>query len=374
MKVVVALDSFKECMSAYEACQAVCNGLKKIDRDIEVDLCPIGDGGEGTLDALIQAMNGRKVGYDVHDVLMRKRKVYIGYVDDIAIIESAKVCGLELLEEHQKDALYTSTYGLGELIKNAINEGAKKLMICLGGSATNDGGIGMLSALGVEFYDKNHRIVEPTLKGLCDIVDFDKKNLDELLHGVEIVGVCDVQNILCGQFGATYIYGVQKGIKKEECEIYDRAMHRYAVMVDQFYGYDYRCDEGTGAAGGLGYALLAFCHGTLQKGFDVVSRVCQLEKRIKSCDLVIVGEGKMDKQTQYGKTPYGVLQIAQKYHKAVYAFAGKIEDRDILYQLGFSQLYSITPQDMPLQEALSKGKENMEKAICKYIRRWSHEI
>ena len=358
MKVVVALDSFKESMSATCACLSVKEALSDF---ATVIMSPMADGGEGTLETLVSAMNGTTKEYIVHDLYRKTRKVTIGFVGDIAIIESAKVCGLELVKG-TKNALYTASYGLGELIQHAINQQAKTIMICLGGSATNDGGIGMLSALGVHFYDEHHRNVKPTLEGLHQIKSFDMTDFS-IPKDVSIIGVCDVENMLCGDLGATFVYGPQKGLIKEELSYHDQAMNDYAKMIDHYLGQDYRYEKSTGAAGGLGYALLALCHGKLQKGVDVVSQISYLEEKIKDCDCVIVGEGKMDKQTQYGKTPYGVLQIAKKYHKPVYAFAGKIEDKEVLYQLGFARLYTITPEGMPLQQALNEGQENLKKCV-----------
>lgn len=374
MKIVIAPDSFKESMSALEAASSIQLAIQHYDRTIETICTPLADGGEGTLETLVYAMKGIIKTYQVTGPLFHSIEVPIGYVGEIAIIECAKVCGLELLLENQKNPYHTTTYGLGELMIKAIQEGAKKLMICLGGSATNDGGIGMLTALGAHFYNKQMHDVKLTMQGLIDICDIDISHINPMIQDVEIIGVCDVTNPLCGKQGATYIYGGQKGVLEEDMSCVDAAMEKYAKLVDQHCGCDYRLYPGAGAAGGLGYALLSICHGSLQPGFDIVSEVVALEQHIANCDKVIVGEGKIDRQTQYGKTPYGVLKIAQKYHKDVFAFAGKVEDREVLRNLGFKNVYAITPQDMELAYALKNGNSQLEKCVYEHMEEIIHEI
>lgn len=374
MKIVIAPDSFKESMTAQEAAQALQKGIHHFDKTIETILCPLADGGEGTLETLVLAMHGEKIEYEVTGPRFEKIMAPIGYVDNIAIIECAKVCGLELLNEMQKDPYQTTSYGLGELILHAINHQVSKIMICLGGSATNDGGIGMLAALGIAFYDQFHEPVSYTMKGLKDIWEIHMDKFDKRLQDIDFIGVCDVTNPLCGKEGATAIYGPQKGLPISEIERNDQAMFEYAHKVDTMFHESYMQQPGAGAAGGLGYALLAFLKAQLRPGFDIVSETIHLDKVIQQSDIVIVGEGKMDKQTQFGKTPYGVLMIAQKYHKDVYAFAGKVEDREILQHLGFKKTYTITPDNMPLHIALQKGQENLATSIYNNMEEIINEI
>lgn len=319
--------------------------------------------GEGTLKTLVHAMDGTIEYVSICGPLFEKREAPIGFVGDLAIIECAAACGLELLEEKQKDPYQTTTYGLGQLMKAAMQHGVKKMMICLGGSSTNDGGIGMMSALGVRFLDENNQEVPLTMRGLFHIQKIDVSHIDERLKQIQMIGVCDVDNPLCGKQGATYVYGPQKGVKEAEKKIIDEAMLSYAIINDNLREKCYREEAGAGAAGGLGYALLSFCQATLKSGFEIVSEVLALEEKIKTCDKVFVGEGKIDKQTQFGKTPYGVLKIAKKYHKDVYAFAGKVEDEDILKQLGFQNVYAITQEGIPLPLALSQGQENLASCV-----------
>lgn len=365
MKIVIAPDSFKESMSALEASKAIQNGIYDYDQSIMTQCIPLADGGEGTLETLMTTLSGHIDEYEVTGVCFEKQNVAMGIVNDCAIIECAKVCGLELLDETQKNPYYTTTYGLGELIKQALDLSVSRIMICLGGSATNDGGIGMLAALGVSFLDKYGQPVSLTMAGLKDIHTIDWTHFDERVKLVELIGVCDVTNPLYGQNGATYVYGPQKGVLLDECEMIDHAMQHYASLVELTHP-GLQFISGAGAAGGLGYALLV-CQGRLESGFRVVSQISKLEQAIENCDCVIVGEGKIDYQTQYGKTPYGVLQIAQKYHKPVYAFCGKVENLDLLKSLGFQNVWSITPDLMPLPVALKTGKENLQQCVYKHM-------
>lgn len=374
MKIVIAPDSFKESMSAYEASLAIEKGIRQYHQNIETLIYPLADGGEGTLETLVMAMNGNIEYYSVTGPIFNKVKAPIGYMNDCAIIECAKVCGLELVKESQKDPNHTTTYGLGELIKHALDRHVHTIMVCLGGSATNDGGIGMLNALGVKFQNLSHQDVLLTMAGLKDIASIDISQMDSRINKVKIIGVCDVNNPLCGIQGATYVYAHQKGLDYSRMKEVDEDMSNYARLSTRVLDDDYQDLPGAGAAGGLGFALMAFCHALLQPGFQVVSEMIDLEKAIASCDKVIVGEGKIDAQTQYGKTPYGVLQIAQKYHKDVYAFAGKVEDHDVLRQLGFQNVYAISPTNIPLQTALKQGKTYLQECVFQHMEEIINEI
>lgn len=365
MKIVIAMDSFKESMSAIEAVQSVERGIHGYCRDIETILCPVADGGEGTLETIIETCHGSIEYYEVTGPLFQKIKAPIGYIENSAIIECAKVCGLELLDEMQKNPHYTTTQGLGELILIAVKHGAKKIKICLGGSATNDGGIGMLMALGICFLDKNHQCVIGTMKGLKDIETMDISSFTCLLRDIEVTAICDVDNPLCGEKGATYVYGPQKGVHNVK-EI-DEHMKHYGEIVDSYFQKDVMHQAGAGAAGGLGFALMSFLGAKFQSGFIEVAKMISLKEKIETCDLVIVGEGKIDKQTQYGKTPYGVLQIAKTYDKKVVAFAGKVEDLEILKSLGFNLIYQISPDNLPLDKALKQGKTNLQQSVYTHM-------
>lgn len=374
MKIVIAPDSFKESMSAKQASLAIEKGIHLYDKHIDTQLCPLADGGEGTLETLVESLEGTIKYYEVIGPLFKKIKAPIGFVNNCAIIECAKVCGLELLDESQKDPYKTTTFGLGELIRKALDHEVQQIMICLGGSATNDGGIGMMKALGVDFQNTDLQDVPLTMRGLKEIEYVNIQSLDSRIKDKTIIGVCDVSNPLCGKQGATYIYGFQKGVKLSEMEKIDQDMKHYADMIDEFYQQKLSLSPGSGAAGGLGFALLAFMQATLRSGFEVVSEMVHLEDMIAQCDKVIVGEGKMDCQTQYGKTPYGVLQIAQKYQKEVYAFAGKVEDDEILKQLGFQNVYPISPLSIPLNIALSQGITYLQECVYQHMEEMMNEI
>lgn len=373
MKIVIAPDSFKESMSAFKASQAIQKGIWDYDSSIKTMIAPMADGGEGTLETLVKAMGGQKEYYEVTGVLFQKIQAPIGYVHDIAIIECAKVCGLELLDEEKRDPYLTTTYGLGELMLHALDHGAKQLLICLGGSATNDGGIGMLSALGVQF-SCHGKDIPLTMAGLSQITDICFDDIDSRIMKVSIIGVCDVKNPLCGKNGATAIYGPQKGVHQEDIQKIDKAMQEYASKIDTHFKCNYASFRGAGAAGGLGYALLGVCHAQLKSGFDVVSQAQSLERAIRESDCVIVGEGKIDRQTQFGKTPYGVLKLAQKYHKPVFAFAGRIEDEKILKELGFINVYEISPRDISLSVALKNGQDFLRKCVYEHMEDIRSEI
>ena len=365
MKCVVALDSFKECMTAKNACEAVKRGVHHYDETIEVRTYPLADGGEGTLETLVDALHGVIEYYRVTGPLGESVEAPIGYCKDLAIIECAKVCGLEMLTEEQKNPYQTTTYGLGELMKIACQKGSKRLFICLGGSATNDGGIGMLSALGVDFHF-NHDVL--TMNDLKNIQSIDLSHLESSLKDIDIVGVCDVDNPLCGVNGATYVYAKQKGLKETEFEVVDKAMAHYGELVDALFNHDYRNEAGAGAAGGLGYALMSVCQASIRPGFQLVSETLQLEDAMHDVDFAVVGEGRMDSQTLCGKTPFGVMSMAKKYNKSVFGFAGCIFDQDILLNNGFDRLYEISPRDMELSEALRRGEELLEKCVYEHMK------
>ena len=373
MKFVVALDSFKESMSALSACNSTKEGILSVDASSNVDVVPLADGGEGTLRTLVDALNGNIITTTVTSLLNNPIEIELGICDDLGIIECATMCGLELLTDDQKNPYNTTTYGLGEAILFLVNQGCKKLLICLGGSATNDGGIGMLNALGVNFLDENNETVKLTASGLKDIVHIDN-HLNPKLQDVEIIGVCDVLNPLCGKNGATYIYGPQKGLKEKDLELIDQAMLQYGTLSDHLLNSKNIDTPSTGAAGGLGYAIKAYLNGNLKPGFKVVAEVTHLEDRIKDTDIVFVGEGKIDQQTQFGKTPYGVLQIAKKYHKPTIALAGKVEDEDVLKSLGFNAIYCISDSTKPLSYNLENANNNIKNCIINHLKEMIYDL
>ena len=364
MRILAAFDSFKESMSAYEAGQAVKSACGK---SIDVDITPMADGGEGTMSAINSALSGTVHEVNVTGPQFNNVTAKISIAGDLAVIESAQACGLEYVKEKDKDAQVMTTYGVGELIKYVIERGVKKILITLGGSATNDGGIGMLTALGAKFLDLDGQPVMPSGMGLKSIDSIDVIDMKKLIEGVTFEGLCDVDNPLVGRKGATFIFGGQKGIAKEDMPRIDGEMRAYARLSAQVNGTDVQNVKGAGAAGGLGFAILSYLHGKLVKGIDEVIRLTKLEEHVQKADLIFTGEGSMDEQTLMGKTPYGVLMVAKKYNKPVIGFAGKITNRDALLEAGFTDVLCINHESMPLRKMLGRGRMNLEREVRAYL-------
>jgi len=361
MKILICTDSFKHSMTALEACTSLAEGIASTGEDHKIDIVPLADGGEGTVRALVDATRGRFIDCTVHDPLMKKRKAQFGILGDqtTAVIEMAAASGIERIRHNESNPLFTTSYGTGELIGQALEQGCKKIILGIGGSATIDGGAGLLAALGAGFYDKNHRPLLPTGEKLDEIHSIDIQNLDKRLGEVEIHIASDVDNPLTGKQGAAYVYGPQKGARPEDLPILDNNLKEYARLLSRYTSTDLIHQPGTGAAGGLAISLLAFSRATLENGFTQIARQLNLDPKIKASGLIITGEGKLDGQTAYGKTPQGVAQMAQKYDKPVIAVTGSLEEgkyRD------FDLILPILEKPMDLQEALKNGKRLMKKA------------
>lgn len=365
MRIVAAFDSFKESMSAYAAGEAV----KDAAGDHEVMIKPMADGGEGTMEAINSALAGTIHEINVTGPNFLNVSAKLSIADDLAVIESAQACGLEYLSDEEKNGALMTTTGVGEMIDYAIGQGVHKIYLTLGGSASNDGGAGMLSAIGVKFLDSEGDALVPTGSHLKDIECIDRSELDAALKAnpIQFIGICDVNNPLLGKNGATYIFGPQKGIAENALAQLDGGMRHFAKLSAQVNGRDVSEKPGAGAAGGLGFALMSYLNGKLVHGIDAVMRLTHLEEAIQNCDLVITGEGKMDKQTLMGKTPFGVLQLAKKYHKPVVAFAGKVEDQKQLLAAGFDEIRCINHENVPLKDMLKNGKENLTQEAIKYF-------
>lgn len=332
--IIVAVDSFKGSMTSLEAGNAIKNGIKDIHPDWNITVYPVADGGEGTLEALTYHQSVTKRTCTVTGPLGEPVEAsYLWYgrgSERTAVIEMAQAAGLPLVPADKRNPLYTTTYGVGELIRDAIDHGCRKFIIGIGGSATNDAGIGMLQALGYYFYDKDGRDISFGAKELAKITDI---GLEDVLHDLSKCHfriACDVKNPLVGEQGCSKVYGPQKGATVKDIEEMDRSMDRFADLVEQIAGCDRkgispngdRNTPGAGAAGGLGYAFLMFLDGVLQPGIDIVLDEIRLEEAIAQADLVITGEGRLDAQTLMGKTPAGVAGLAKKYGKPVIAAAG----------------------------------------------------
>lgn len=368
VKVVIAIDSFKGSLSSMEAGIAAKDGILKACNAAKVIIKPLADGGEGTVDSLVEGMNGNREKTYVTGPIGKKVECIYGILpnSNIAIIEMASAAGLTLIPEEERNPLNTTTFGVGELIKEAIEKGCRNFIIGLGGSATNDAGVGMLQALGYEFLDKNGDKVGFGGKVLNDICFIDEKNKIKELEECSFKIACDVNNPLYGLKGAAYIYGKQKGASDEEVKLLDEGLMKFSEVVKRNFGisrYDY---PGAGAAGGMGFAFLSFLNAKLESGIKIILDEINLEKDILDADYVITGEGKLDIQTSMGKAPIGVAKLAKKYNKKVIAFAGcTTEDALHCNEEGIDAYFSIVNGAISLEEAMNKenAKKNMKLTV-----------
>ena len=369
---VLAPDSFKESMSAAQACQAMQRGIQNVISDAHIIHVPMADGGEGTVDTLISSLKGQSIACDVTGPLSEQRiQTYWGLVDagQTAVIEMAKVNGMHLLPPSQRNPMLTSTYGTGAMIKQALDLSVKKIIIGLGGSVTNDAGAGMAQALGVRFLNHAGESIQVCGGNLDLVKSMDLSELDPRLADTEIIIASDVNNPLCGPNGASIIFGPQKGATPEMVKQLDQNLCHFADVVSQQIGCDYRHVAGAGAAGGLGFGLMAFTAASIRSGVELMIEQVQLSEKIAQADYVLTGEGKIDSQTSLGKTPFGVAQLARKFNKPVIAFAGLVgEGIEDLFESGFSQIIGINPPDCPLEEALKNAEMNLEKAVAEIVK------
>lgn len=365
MKIVLAPDSFKESMTAKEACEAIEKGLRKVMDNLECIHVPMADGGEGTTQSLVDATGGKFYTVEVTGPLGERKEAIFGILGDekTAILEMAEASGLEILPREKRDATITTTYGTGELIKAALDKGVETILIGIGGSATNDGGAGMVQALGGKLLDRVGNEIGFGGGELDKLEKIDIANLDKRLKDVKIIVACDVQNPLTGPTGASHVFGRQKGANEEQREQLDKNLKHYAEIIRRDLGKDVETIPGAGAAGGLGAGLMAFLSAELRKGIDIVIEYSKLEEKLQGANLVITGEGSIDGQTRFGKTPYGVAKVAQRYDIPVIAFAGNIgSDVNLLYEYGFTAILPILPRVETLENAILNGKENIEYA------------
>ncbi len=353
MKVVIASDSFKGSASSLEVASAIERGIKKADKSIEIKKFPISDGGEGLIEVVESLQGYKRETITVKDPLFRDIEASYVRNENTAFIEMAAASGLPLVEESNRNPLNTTTYGTGQLIKDALDKGILNLVIGIGGSATNDGGIGMLNALGAKFYDKDKNEVSPIGGNLSKIESYDFSLLHKSISKATISVACDVDNPLCGINGASYIYGPQKGADKQSVEFLDQSLLQFSKLVNKEKE---ALEAGSGAAGGLGFALLSFLNAELKSGIELVLTAIGFEKALLDADLVITGEGKIDGQSKRGKVPVGVAKIAKKFNVPVIALAGDIgKGTESLYDLGIDGIVSTTSRAMPLEEAMKNS-------------------
>jgi glycerate 2-kinase len=364
MKIVIAPDSFKESMTAMEVCHSIEEGFRKVYPSATYIKIPIGDGGEGTVQSLIDATDGQIIRLPVTGPLGIEVDGFYGVSGDgqTAFIEMAAASGLQLVPKELRNPLNTTTKGTGEIILDALNRGVNHIIFALGGSATNDGGIGMLAALGVKFFNKEGEEIRPQADALNELDYIDTSNLDGRLKDVKVEAACDVNNPLVGPKGASVVFGPQKGATEEIVKMLDENLTHYAEVLEKCLSKSVIDMPGAGAAGGLGAAVVAFLNGELKKGIDIVLDYNHFERHLNDTDMVITGEGRIDSQTIYGKAPIGVAKRAKKYDIPVIAIAGSVSfDHDAVFDHGIDAVFSIMNSATTLEEALKNGKVNVEK-------------
>ena len=342
MKIVIAIDSFKGSLSSVQAGRATSDGIRKIYPDAKYVICPIADGGEGTVDALTDGMGGKRTNVEVTGPLMEKVMACYGIIGNTAVMEMAAAAGITLVPDEKKNPLYTTTYGVGEMIKDAIKHGCRNFIMGIGGSATNDGGVGMLTALGVKFLDEENKEIPLGAIGLKKLSKIDKSGLLPELSDCTFNIACDVTNPLCGELGCSAIYGPQKGATPDMIRDMDMWLENFATLS----GGDKNA-SGAGAAGGMGYAFMTYLGGKLQKGIEMILRETGIENHIKDADFVITGEGRLDSQT---------AKIAKKYEIPVIAFSGCVtKDAIACNEHGIDAFFPILRSVVTLDEALDEG-------------------
>lgn len=373
MKVVVAIDSFKGSLSSLEAGNAVKQGIQNVMPEAQICVRPLADGGEGTVEALTLGMNGHIERIEVTGPLGERVNCDYGILGDAktAIIEMSGAAGITLVEEKNRNPLNTTTYGVGEVIKDAILKGCRHFIVGIGGSATNDGGIGMLQALGFGILDKEGNQVPFGAKGLKDIEVITDKYVIPQLQDCTFRIACDVTNTLCGEQGCSAVYGPQKGATPDMIKQMDKWLSYYAAISKEKYPNANINQPGTGAAGGLGFAFLSFTNAVLESGTKIVLEETKLEEYVKEADIVITGEGRLDSQTVMGKAPIGVARIGKKYEKMVLAFSGCVaEDANVCNEHGIDAYFPIIRGISTLQEAMnhSIAEKNMIATVEQVFR------
>ena len=371
MKIVIAPDSFKDSLTAPEVCETIKKGILHVNPGIVTDNIPIADGGEGTVRVLVAATNGSLQESVVVGPLGEKIKAEWGILGDgsTAVIEMAAASGLPLVPDHKRNPLLTTTFGTGQLMLAALNRGCKHLIVGIGGSATTDFGAGMAQALGVRFKTALNEVITDYMNGqlMGDVADIDMTGLESKLKGTRISVACDVTNPLLGEKGAVYVYSPQKGATPDMCAVLESNMKKISgLAADKLR--DVRETPGAGAAGGLGGGLIAFLNARLLPGVELVLETSQFEQRIKNADLIITGEGKIDKQTGYGKVISGICGSAKKYNVPVIAIVGSLEaSYQDLRELGLAACFSICNGPVTLDEAKKNAGELLYKTTCEII-------
>ena len=368
MRVLIAMDSFKGSLSSCEAGCAVADGIKLAYENAQTEVCPMADGGEGTVSAIVFAMGGEMCRVRVHGPLEEYVQAEYGVISEerTAIIEMASAAGITLVDAERRNPLHTTTYGVGEMIAHAIREnGCRNFVIGIGGSATNDGGVGMLQALGFSFLDGDGNQITRGAKGLKDLAAIKCDGALQELAECSFHVACDVTNPLCGEMGCSAVYGPQKGAKPEMIQKMDVWLQNYARLSANALGFSHEMTAGAGAAGGMGFAFVSYLNGKLESGIDLVMRTTRLEEKIKDADLIVTGEGRLDGQTAMGKAPIGVAKLAKKYGKTVIAFSGCVtEDARKCNLHGIDAFFPILRSVCTLEDAMQgeNAYQNLKQA------------
>ncbi len=356
MKILIAPDKFKGALGAREVAENIAKGLRDILPGVKIEIVTMADGGEGTVEVICNARGGSWVQCKAHDPLGREIDARYAWIGDkkIAVMEMSEVAGMRRLSESERDPLRANTFGVGEMILDAARRGAAEIIIGLGGSATNDGGFGMARALDFRFFEHEH---EQELEGaVTELAGLKRIEKPEDLELPNIIAAVDVKNPLLGENGATRVFGPQKGATKANIDVLERSLTRLADVAAQQFGFDYRNEPGAGAAGGLGFGLMSFCGAKIRPGFDVVAEAVDLEAKIKDADIVITGEGSLDRQTLEGKTPAGVARVARKLGKAVFAIVGRATKDHEVREL-FDAVYENAQPGMSQEENMKRAAE-----------------
>jgi glycerate 2-kinase len=370
MKILIAPDKFKGSLDAREVAENIAKGLRDALSDIKIDIVPMADGGEGTAEAICEARSSSWLKCKAHDPIGREIEARYAWIKDgkLAVMEMSEASGMRLLAESERDPVHATTFGVGEMVLNAASRDANEIIIGLGGSATNDGGWGMARALGFRFdygYEHEHeqeQEKEEETERVTDLIDLSRIEKPQDLKLPKITAAVDVKNPLLGKNGATRVFGPQKGASKDDLKVLERALTRLADVVANEFDFDHRDKPGAGAAGGLGFGLMSFCGAMIRPGFDVVAEAVGFESKMKEVDVVVTGEGSLDRQTLEGKTPAGVARLARKLGKKVFAIVGRTDGNRQVHEL-FDEVYELARSGMSEKEQMKRAGELLrEKA------------
>jgi glycerate kinase len=364
VRFLIAPDKFKGALNAREVAENIAKGLQDSLPDAKIDIVPMADGGEGTADAICETRGGSWLKCKAHDPIGREIEARYAWIKEgkLAVMEMSEAAGMRRLSESERDPVRATTFGVGEMILDAAGRGTNEIIIGLGGSATNDGGFGMARALGFRFDYEQEQDEKKGGERVSDLLSLDRIEKPQSLKLPKIIAAVDVRNPLLGENGATAVFGPQKGAGKDELNVLEKALTRLADVVAKEFGFDYRDKSGAGAAGGLGFGLMSFCGATVRPGFGVVAEAVGLEAKMKEVDIVITGEGSLDRQTLEGKTPAGVARLARKLGKKVFAIVGRYDGNPQVREL-FGDIYQLARADMSEKEQMKRAGELLrEKA------------